>query len=194
MMTLRRLSFTLISLFLVGLLSACATPARMSAMIPERSAETTIAERSPLFSSIRLGSVIGGESTNPLWTSQVGNAEFRSAMRSALANHAMLANGLGKFELQIHLMGLSQPLLGLDMTVTSTAKYDLVNIQTRKSEFTETIVTPYTAKFGDAFIGTERLRLANEGSIREIIKSFIQRLIDRSQNLSMRQPRHASSS
>ena len=35
------------------------------------------------------------------------------------------------------------------------------------------LATPYTAKMGDAFVGTERLRLANEGAVRENISKLI---------------------
>ncbi|MDD9877861.1 MAG: hypothetical protein OXR84_10520 [Magnetovibrio sp.] len=45
---------------LMAVLGACATPARMSAMIPDRVAETTIAETSPLFSAVSLANVSGG--------------------------------------------------------------------------------------------------------------------------------------
>ena len=40
----------------------------------------------------------------------------------------------------------------------------------------QTIVSPYTATISDAFIGIERLKLANEGAIRESIKSGIEHI------------------
>ncbi len=39
-----------------------------------------------------------------------------------------------------------------------------------------TIDTPYTADFSAAFVAAERLRLANEGSIRTNISQFLDKL------------------
>jgi hypothetical protein len=43
------------------------------------------------------------------------------------------------------------------------------------------VVTPYTANFGDALVAVERLRLANEGAMRENIKEIISRIITASE-------------
>ena len=42
--------------------------------------------------------------------------------------------------------------------------------------FEQAITTPYTAKAGDAFPGVERLRLANEGAVRQNITRLIDEL------------------
>jgi hypothetical protein len=41
----------------------------------------------------------------------------------------------------------------------------------------QTVLTPYTANFSDAFVGMGRLRLANEGAMRENIREIISRLV-----------------
>jgi len=166
---------------LTALLGACASPARMNAMIPERTAETTISENSPLLSSIELGAVSGGESTNPLWTSEVGNPEFQAALRNALANHALLAKINPKYELTAHLLNVDQPVIGTSFTVTSSVRYEIIDKKSRKHIINETIQTPYTASFSDAFIAVERLRLANEGAIRENIAALIKLVVAESE-------------
>jgi hypothetical protein len=131
-----------------------------------------------------LSAVNGGKETDPLWTSEVGNAEFRDALLVSLQAaqlHAFDDNG--PFTLTANLLELEQPLVGFDMTVTCRTNY----LVTRKADgteiFNETIVTPYTADFSDAFIAIERLRLANEGAARANIEAFINQFLVVAQDL-----------
>ena len=82
-----------------------------------------------------------------------------------------------RFQLFATLASVEQPFIGLDMTVRSSVIYRVLETETKKIWFDQTVSTSYTAKFSDALIAIVRLRLANEGSIRENIKDFIQRLI-----------------
>lgn len=72
------------------------------------------------------------------------------------------------------MLELKQPMVGLDMSVTSRARYSVTDAS-GKLIFDDTIAATGTAKMGEAFVGTERLRLANEYAIRENIKAFIER-------------------
>jgi hypothetical protein len=67
------------------------------------------------------------------------------------------------------------------MTVTAKVRYTVMAGDSPGAKFDETIETPYTAKLSDAFLGIERLRLANEGAIKENIKAFIAKLVAASQ-------------
>ena len=71
---------------------------------------------------------------------------------------------------------MDQPLIGFDMTVTSHIAYSLVRNATQEAVLQETIVAPYTATVGDAFLGVKRLQLANEGSVRENVRQFLDKL------------------
>ncbi len=55
-------------------------------------------------------------------------------------------------------------MFGFDMTVTSTVTYTLIERASGKTVWQKSVDAPFTAKTSDAFVGTERLRLANEGS------------------------------
>jgi hypothetical protein len=79
-----------------------------------------------------------------------------------------------KYHLIAHLEKLEQPLMGFSMTVTSSVRYLLIDATSKKTVYEKSVVVPYTASVSDAFVGTERLRLANEGSI----KANIQQVID----------------
>jgi hypothetical protein len=50
----------------------------------------------------------------------------------------------------------------------------LVDQSTKKIILNSDINSDYTAKFGDALYGVKRLRLANEGSLRQNISQFIE--------------------
>jgi hypothetical protein len=158
--------------------SACAQGARIDAMSDPGSARAT-ALRSPYRQAIAVDRVTGGQDTNPLWVSKVGNADFRGALRNSLQ-----ANGLravrpqrARYRLSAKLVTLDQPLVGLSFTVKSSVKYTLRDTRTGRAAYDDIVSAAYTATFGDSVLGVERLRLANEGAIRANIKAFLEDLI-----------------
>ncbi|MEL6212047.1 MAG: hypothetical protein AAFQ96_00485 [Pseudomonadota bacterium] len=148
-------------------------------MAPTVSEKTIIAEASPLRESVTVGDIGGGKKTNPLWTSQVSSEDFAETLRQAFTAHTMLSMEDGDYRLDAELVKLKQPLAGFNMTVTADVKYTLTEVATGDVVIDEVISTPYTAKTSDAFIAVERLRLANEGSIRENITQLITMMIER---------------
>ena len=67
--------------------------------------------------------------------------------------------------------------MGFDMTVTSHVNYK-VYAPGGDPLVLATIDAPYTAKFSEAFVGVERLKKANEGSIRMSIQQLFDKLKD----------------
>jgi len=160
--------FALLTAFLAG----CATPARVDQMTVPAVAQPT--PQTAFRHSIAIKDVTGGQETNPLWTSQVSSAEFERALEASLQNAALLApRQAGKYQLSAQLGRLEQPLIGLNMTVTATVLYQLVERTTAKTVWEKTLVTPYTAKFTDSLLAVERLKLANEGAVKENIARLI---------------------
>ena len=82
-----------------------------------------------------------------------------------------------KYQLTADLTRLDQPMIGFDMTVGSSVRYSLIETQSRKEVYARVIQISYTAKMSDAFIGSQRLKLANEGSVKANIEAFIKDLI-----------------
>lgn len=160
------------TLILVG----CATPARVDQMVAKPVASAT--QLSFLRNSISVGMVAGGEETNPLWVSNVSSPDFSRALDDSLRGAGLLATNResSKYLLSAHLNALQQPMLGIDMTVTATINYSLTDKSTGAETHKTTVVTPYTAKFGDALIGMERLKMANEGAIRQNLTQLIETL------------------
>jgi hypothetical protein len=165
--------FVILSVLILG---GCATPAAVEQM----AVSLPITQTNPaLKNSVGVLDVTGGRETNPMWTSQVSSDAFRRALEQSLQNAGMfskIASG-GRYQLTADLTRLDQPLMGFDMTVTSTVRYSLVDNQTRKEVYSRVIQVGHTATISDAFVGSQRLKLANEGAVQANIKSFINDLI-----------------
>lgn len=160
-------------------LTGCATAARSDAMVASSVVAPIAANASKkLLGNIAISDVTGGTSTNPMWVSKVGGPEFEKALEASLRGSGFLSANRqsGDYKLVADLREVNQPMIGIDMTVTSSVEYQLIERATGKNIYRETISAPYTAKMSDSFLGSERLRLANEGSIRANIERLIQRL------------------
>ena len=167
--------------FLLGALalSACASPAEMQNMVVARQPVVIAEPNSSFRNALAIARIDGGETTNPLWTSEIDGAAFQGALRESLEQNDLLAKTLpsSRFDLYATLGSVNQPFIGLDMTVSSTVMYRVVERKTKLNWFKDSVFASYTAKFSDSLIGIQRLRFANEGSIRENIKEFIRRLV-----------------
>lgn len=173
-----RTSTVFLVVFCSALLGGCAAPAQVSNMRATAFHEQR-AEPNALQENLYISEITGGKGTNPLWTSQVSNGDFRHALEASLAAAGLLANdSQGKYRLSAHLDGLRQPLFGASMTVSSKIHYVVLDNRTNEAVFEKTIDLPYTAAFSDAFLGVTRLRLANEGAIRVNIQALIKDLIE----------------
>jgi hypothetical protein len=124
-------------------------------------------------------SVTGGRDTNPMWTSQVSSEDFRQALEVSLQRYGVFSrvirNAGADYQLSVTLVRLKQPFAGLDMTVAAEVTWRLTT-NSGRVVWQQTTNQSYKATVGDAFVGVNRLRLANEGAIRENIKVGIERI------------------
>jgi hypothetical protein len=67
--------------------------------------------------------------------------------------------------------------MGFDLTVRSGVQYMLTDTTTNRVVFNRPVNAEFTAHVSDAFAAVERLRLANEGSIKVNIQMFLDQLI-----------------
>ena len=173
----RRVGELLLVATVAATLSACATAADPTAMALAAPTPTDKPFPSQLQHAMCARSITGGEETNPMWASKVGNDGFKTALSSSLDAAGLLAASDSgcTYPIDANLLGLQQPSFGFDMTVTAHVNYKVYD-SAGQPYLLETIDSPYTAKMGDAFAGTERLRLANEGSIRASIQLFFDKL------------------
>ena len=156
------------------LVGACATPAERSNMTVSHISALAKPTDTSLIGGIAVGSVDGGQETQPLGTSEVDNEDFQGALTESLRNHGLLAEGNApRYILYAHLLNLQQPLIGLNMTVTAKVNYELVDAVDGQPNQDKTVETEFTTPFGDAFGADERTRLASEGVIRENIREYL---------------------
>lgn len=159
-------------------MGGCASGARATQMVTSAADVTPVVAGQPGYKAFRLGTVSGGGKTNPLWTSNVAPDQFSTALESSLKGAGHLADSAdaASYEITAQLTKLDQPMVGLDMSVTSTVQYKAAPVAGGPSLFDKAVAATGTAKFGEALVGVERLRLANEAAVRENIEAFITRL------------------
>jgi len=165
----RILAVVAVLLYLTG----CASGAKMGNMIYEGPVK---AYDMALDSNVNVANVSGGQETNPAWTSEIANDAFAGALKQSLRKQGLLS-GSGRYQLEALLLEVDQPMFGLDFEVTTHVKYILTDRDNNDAVvLNDTIVAPYTATIGDAFVAIKRLRLANEGSGNANIAGLLEKL------------------
>jgi hypothetical protein len=163
----------ILPLFLLALLSGCASPALQQAMIvkPEVVSGHIKTEQKGKFAVENVG---GGKVTNPMWTSQVSREAFEGALKESLAVAGLNSEpSSAQYKIDADLLSLEQPLFGLTFDVISKVNYRVYKDGFEKSF---PITAKGTATVSDAFVAIARLRMANEKSIQENITEFIKQL------------------
>ncbi|MDF1791883.1 MAG: hypothetical protein P1U88_08235 [Thalassobaculaceae bacterium] len=168
---LLRLRALLFAVAALGLLSACASGAKPEAMVAHTT-NVSAPTNPTLQGAMQIGTVSGGSETNPMWTSQVDDASFRTALEDSLRIHGYLAPSPAeaRYTVDAQLQQLDQPIFGFNFTVASSVDYAIQGPADRRSI---PISASGRATFGDSPIAVERLRLANEKSIQENIRAFL---------------------
>lgn len=155
----------------------CATSPRILYMVPPVEEFNFVNTNK----SISVNYSYGGQESDPIFEgSKIDNASFTGALITALNNSNLFSeinpSGNAYYNLSALILSQNQPMLGFDMTVTLLVRYTL----TRGVEGTEVwqkdVLSSYTATVGDAFVGATRLKLANEGVVRENIKMLLEYL------------------
>jgi hypothetical protein len=159
-------------------LAACAEGARPEGMGLLTAGGASLTASDPGYKAFRVAHVDGGGKTNPLWESSVSSEDFQMALETSLRTYGFLADdpAKAKNEITANLQDLKRPLAGLDMTVTSKVHYSAKSAADQKVIFDDVVAASGTATVGDAIIGMQRLQLANEASMKENIRAFIDRL------------------
>jgi hypothetical protein len=164
-------------------LGSCAEPAdRVSAEPADRvnmsvpvAPALSMPCRAGMLGAIAVASIDGGQETNLVWRSEVGNDGFRGALVESLRNNGLLAEGMApSLILHAHLIELRRPPSGLRITVSAKVDYEIVDALNGHPARSRTVESEYTAAFEDAFSADERIRFASEGAIRENIRNLLE--------------------
>ena len=165
------LKYPFCAVALVFMLSACATPSQPTAMIAR---EVAVASKSSDTVSI---TVTGGRVTSSTYVSQISDADFREALKQSILKSALFSQVVdgnsGRYRLDAYIGALTQPLMGVSLTVDMEVSYTIVDSVTTKALWQQNIATSHTATGSDSIVAATRLRLANEAAARKNIEAAI---------------------
>ncbi len=168
-------------LFLVGaaasVLAGCASGARSTALTPQPNENTIVRSDELIYQSITVGSVSGGRESDVISGSQISSGEFREALESGLDLNGLLARDAPRFTLDANIEQVAQETFDINLDVDTTVFYRLRNTANGAIVYEKRVEANYEAQFSDSFVRSERFRLANEGSGRLNIESFIETLV-----------------
>jgi len=156
-----------------ALLGGCATGSKPEAMI---ATPVTAVHKS---SSGVAVAVSGGKETSKAGASQISNDAFAQALRDSITKSGLFNDASGansRYKLSAFIGKVSQPMMGFSMKVSMEVSYTLTDTQTNKVVWTQNVESTHTAGAGEAFAGTTRLRLANEGAARDNISKAIEKI------------------
>ena len=167
------ISFRMLALMLLTTLAGCASGANSNNMTASIQPHLVAKPGSSLYQSIGIAAVSGGQETNPLMMSKVADGDFKEALKLSLLQNQLHAVAPEKYTVTAEIQALDQPFIGLDMSVTSKVQYKLVRLSDKAVVYDKLVTATHTATIGDSALGTERLRMANEGAIKKNISTFI---------------------
>jgi hypothetical protein len=147
-------------------------------MVPESTPYPTSSPDSLLRNAIGISKVGGGEETNPLVVSKVGDKELHESLRLSLQRFGFLSTSdlAAPFRLEMFLVELKQPSSGYTTIVTSVMRYKLTRSADDQVLYDDVITASYKVTVFDVFYGGHRLQVATEGAIRANIAAFLRDL------------------
>lgn len=167
----------IIAILLILFLNGCAFSPEPINMVPriETSAFTKTNK------TLKVNMVYGGEKSDPIIKgSKIDNASFMIALTLALEKSNLFTeinpSDNPDIFLSATILSQTQPAIGFNMTASLIVRYVLYDRTGKTEVWRKDIFSEYTAAFGDALIGSTRLKKANEGSVRQNIKFLIEEL------------------
>lgn len=160
-------------------LAGCGTPASSLQMglAPGEALQLRNFMPEALRGQVQLGEVVGGAETGRWWGSRISREALREALENALADVGLMVRQPpgGRYRLDARLAGQQQPLVPLlDAQVLATIDYQLTDTLSGQHVYQRSLRSHHTAALGDALLSQpERVRLANEGAMRESFRSLL---------------------
>ncbi|WPO80584.1 hypothetical protein [Flavobacterium sp. KACC 22761] len=167
-----KFKYIVLIVFVSVFLSRCASSASIKGMtVKDYKVEKQIGDQ------LYIKSVTGGKKTNPLWVSNISNKNFEEALKKSFteSNAFTKTEAItdGDWVLEVNIISVSRP-KWFNLTVETTIEYKLYN--KNNLVFSKSINQSGNATMSDAIIGSKRLRLANEISAKNNIKTMLQSL------------------
>ena len=114
----------------------------------------------------------------PFWISKISDDNFTAAVKDSLLSSkafgSLSDNWDESWGLEIEIVGVEQPIIGIDFNVNTVVKYSLY--LKNKKVYETNISASGLAGLNDTFFAIKRLRLPNERSARSNIEEFIKQI------------------
>lgn len=161
--SIRRAALVIMSLAVLNL-AGCASPANREAMTPQN---LSVSKKHPYSVSVETK---GGSETGAMDSSNVSNADLKSAIESAVVKSSVFKEVVqgktGDYLLQVSVTDISKPLFGTSFTVDLETAWSLTKKSDGSVVMRKAVKTSHTATMGDSLVGVTRLQLAVEGAAR----------------------------
>jgi hypothetical protein len=162
-----------LSAFLASL-CGCASPTKASAM---KTGNLNLNKRHAKSVAVKTA---GGSETNPMWTSQIGDAQFLEAVEQSILENKLFTSvlkiGEADYVLQASLVRMDQPVIGFDMTVSLEVTWSLTRKGEQKPQWEKSFRSQARKSVGDAFVAVTRLRMATEAAAQNNIAEALNAL------------------
>ena len=166
-----------------GLVSACASAARSTALVSEVTSATLVKESSPLYRAVSVGEVTGGEDTTLISKSKLSNQAFRGALSTSLDVIGALKGdvfGGAPIIVEAEIQEIKQPNLQISFTAYARIQYKVFAAKDGKQLFSQTISSKARVKITESVVREERIRLATEGAARNNLQIFLRAFVGHS--------------
>lgn len=160
-----------------SLLAGCASGARSTALTPQPTADTLVRSDELIYQSMFIGAVTGGRESDLLSGSQISSGDYRKALENALRLNGLWALGAPRFTIDVTIEEVEQEVFDINLDVATTVFYRVRRVRDGAIVYETRVSETYEARFTDSLVRSERYRLANEGSGRANIESFISALV-----------------
>jgi hypothetical protein len=163
-------------LLLALLISGCVSAPLASRMTPDL-AGIQLAKTEKV---LRVGTVTGGEKTNPLDRPRIEDEGFREALINTLQR-----SGLFK-EVTTELggdYGLSAQIISQDdvgnysTTVMLFVNYRLTDARSGQELWKENLLSQYKLTVSEVFVGLKRLKMCQEGAVKDNLTQLVKKLL-----------------
>jgi ABC-type uncharacterized transport system auxiliary subunit len=156
-----------------SVIAGCATASKPEAMIP------TVAIAGIQHPQTTSVVVAGGSETSAVGKSQISNEALQQAIVQSIEKNktfsSVVKGATGDYQLAVTVVSVEQPSFGFSFTVKIETAWSL-----KKADGTvvmqESIKSEGTAGATEAFVGVERLRLANEYAARANIAAGLEKI------------------
>ncbi|MBB4842869.1 hypothetical protein HNP55_001384 [Paucibacter oligotrophus] len=177
-----RSALPLLALLSLLTLGGCGTPADAPGMRLDAAETLQLRSWVPqgLKAQVLLASVSGGQPTGMFWGSKISNPALREAVDESLRGLGLVPSapgtaGTGRYRLNVKLVEIEQPMVGLDIKVAVTLEYSLLDTESEdRVAYQRRLRTLHTANFSEAMLDPNaRTRIASEAAVRKSVNAMV---------------------